>query len=199
MTSKRLRQALDRIDEINRADPHEIQVRGEARPKELTHAAMVSAWIERLRPDADDALRIAAHGHHVRRWAIPRAGYPQGRRGYLRWRQALQELHATTLGEVMTEAGYNAAAIERAQDLVRKKNLRRDPDVQALEDALCLVFLETQLGEFRTRQPDDRVTEILRKTWVKMSAEAQALAGELDLAPDDRRFLQRVLRLGDTA
>ena len=51
----------------------------------------------------------------------------------------------------MTEAGYEAAAIERAQDLVRKKNLRRDPDVQALEDALCLVFLETQLGEFRTR------------------------------------------------
>ena len=199
MTSARLRQVLDRIDEINRADPHEIQVHGESRPKELTHAAMVSAWIARLRPNADDALRIAARGHHVRRWAIPRDEYPQGRRGYLRWRQALQELHAATLGEVMTEAGYNAAAIECVQDLVRKKNLRRDPDVQALEDALCLVFLETQLGEFRTRQPDERVTEVLRKTWDKMSAEARALAAELDLAPDDRRFLQRVLRLGSTA
>ena len=199
MTSARLRQALERIDELNSADPHEIQVRGEARPKELTHAAMVSAWIERLRPDADDALRIAAHGHHVRRWAIPRREYPQGRRGYLRWRQALQELHAATLGEVMTEAGYEAAAIERAQDLVRKKNLRRDPDVQALEDALCLVFLETQLGDFRARQQDDHVSEILRKTWDKMSAEARVLAVDLDLAPDDRWFLQRVLQLGDAA
>lgn len=199
MTSARLRQALDRIDELNSADPHEIQVRGEARPKELTHAAMVSAWIERLRPDADDALRIAAHGHHVRRWAIPRREYPQGRRGYLRWRQALQELHAATLGEVMIEAGYEAAAIGRAQDLVRKKNLRRDPDVQALEDALCLVFLETQLAEFRTGQPDERTAEILRKTWDKMSAAARVLAIDLDLAPDDRRFLQRVLKLGDAA
>ncbi|MYD95005.1 MAG: DUF4202 domain-containing protein [Chloroflexi bacterium] len=199
MTSAQLRQALARIDEINGADPHEIQVRGESRPKELTHAALVSAWIERLRPDADDALRIAAHGHHVRRWAIPRAEYPRGRRGYLRWRQALQELHAATLGEVMMETGYDAAAIERAQNLVRKKNLRRDPDVQALEDALCLVFLETQLGGFRAQQPDDRVADILRKTWKKMSADARALAVELDLAPDDRQFLQRVLRLGDTA
>ncbi|MDE2767061.1 MAG: DUF4202 domain-containing protein [Chloroflexota bacterium] len=199
MTSARLRQALDCIDEINRADPHEILVRGKARPKELTHAAMVSAWIERLRPDADDALRIAARGHHVRRWAIPRGEYPPGRRGYLRWRQALQELHADTLEEVMTEAGYDRVVIARVQDLVRKRNLRRDPDVQALEDALCLVFLETQLGEFRTRQPDGRVAEILRKTWDKMSAEARALAVELDLAPDDRRFLQRVLRLGDAA
>ncbi|MCY3958228.1 MAG: DUF4202 domain-containing protein [Chloroflexi bacterium] len=199
MTSARLRRALACIDEINRADPHQIQVRGESRPKELTHAAMVSAWIERLRPDADDALRIAAHGHHVRRWAIPRAEYPLGRRGYLRWRQALQEIHADTLGEVMTEAGYDTASIERARNLVRKRNLRRDADVQALEDALCLVFLETQLREFRTRQPDDRVADILRKTWDKMSAEARALAVELDLAPDDRRFLQRVLRLGDAA
>lgn len=199
MTTAQLRQALDRIDEINRADPHKIRIRSESRPKELTHAAMVSAWIERLRPDPDDALRLAARGHHVRRWAIPRGEYPQGRRGYLRWRRELHDLHAATLGEVMTEAGYDAAVIERAQDLVRKRNLRRDPDAQALEDALCLVFLETQLGEFRTRQPDDRMAKILRKTWDKMSAEARALAVELDLAPDDRRFLQRVLRPGDTA
>jgi len=195
MTSARLRQALDHIDEINRADPHQIQVRGESRPKEFTHAAMVSAWIERLRPDADDALRIAAHGHHVRRWAIPRGEYPQGRRGYLRWRQALQEVHAATLGEVMTKARYDATAIQRAQDLVRKKNLRRDPDVQALEDALCLVSLETQLGDFRARQPDVRMTEILRKTWDKMSGNARTLALELDLAPDDRHFLRQAVQL----
>lgn len=197
MTTERLRQALDRIDEINSADPHQIRIRGEDRPKELTHAALVSAWIERLRPGADDALRIAARGHHVRRWAIPRGEYPQGRRGYLRWRQALQALHAATLGDIMTEAGYGAADIRRAQDLVRKKNLRRDPDAQALEDALCLVFLETQLGDFRTGRPDERTAEILRKTWNKMSAEARALALELDLAPGDRGFLLRVLQPGE--
>lgn len=199
MTSTRLKWALERIDEINSADPHKIWIRGEFRPKELTHAAMVSTWIEHLRPDADDALRIAAHGHHVRRWAIPRGEYPPGRGGYLRWRQALQALHADTLGEVMTETGYDAAAIQRAQDLVRKKNLRRDPDAQALEDALCLVFLETQLGEFRTRQPDDRTTDILRKTWNKMSDEARALALDLDLSSDDREFLQAAIRPCDGA
>lgn len=199
MASARLTRAMERIDEINGADPNRIQIRGEARPKELTHAAMVSAWIERLRPDADDALRLAARGHHVRRWAIPRSEFPQGRRGYLRWRQALQELHATTVGEVMTEAGYGSADIQRAQGLVRKKDLRRDPDAQALEDALCLVFLETQLGTFRTRQPDDRMAEILRKTWRKMSGEARALAADLDLPPDDRRFLLRALELADGA
>ena len=190
---------LDRIDAINRDDPHRIQIRGQARPKELTHAAMVSGWIEQLRPGADDALRIAAHGHHVRRWAIPRAEYPLERRGYLRWRKALQDLHAATLGEVMSEAGYDAQDIQRAQDLVRKKNLRRDPDAQALEDALCLVFLETQFGEFRTRQTDDRTANILRKTWDKMSDQARALALDLELSPDDRRFLREALGPNDSS
>ena len=199
MTTERLRRALDRLDEINSADPHQIRLCGEVRPKELTHAGLVSAWIERLRPGADDALRIAARGHHVRRWAIPRGEYPQGRRGYLRWRQALQELHAATVGDVMSEAGYGAADIRRARDLVRKKNLRRDPDAQALEDALCLVFLETQLGAFRTGRPDERTAEILRKTWGKMSTDARALALELDLAPGDRGFLLRVLQPGEAS
>ena len=197
MASARLRRAIQRIDEINSADPNLIDIGGEARPKELTHAAMVSAWIARLRPGADDALRLAAQGHHVRRWAIPRSDFPQGRRGYLRWRQALHELHATTVGEVMTEAGYDAADVRRTQDLVRKKNLRRDPDAQALEDALCLVFLETQLGTFRTRQPDDRTAEVLQKTWQKMSGKARALAVDLKLSPNDRRFLLDALKLED--
>ena len=182
MTSPRLKRALEQIDAINSADPNRIHIRGEARPKELTHATMVSDWIERLCPDADDALRLAARGHHVRRWVIPRSQYPQGRGGYLRWRQALQELHAATLGEVMAEAGYDAITVGRAQDLVRKKNLRRDPDVQALEDALCLVFLETQLAGFRARQPDDRLADILGKTWNKMSAEARAAGRRAGLA-----------------
>lgn len=197
MASARLTRALLRIDEINNADPTVIDIRGESRPKELTHAAMVSAWIDRLRPSADDALQIAARGHHVRRWAIPRSKFPEGRRGYLRWRQALHELHAATVGEVMIEVGYDAADVRRAQDLVRKKDLRRDPDAQALEDALCLVFLETQLGTFRTRQPDDRTAEILRKTWKKMSGKARVLAVDLDLPPNDRRFLLDALELSD--
>ena len=36
------------------------------------------------------------------------------------------------------------------QDIVRKRNLGGDPEVQTFEDALCLSFLETQLGAFAT-------------------------------------------------
>ena len=193
-----LKTVIEAIDVINSADPHQIRIHNEMRPKELAHAAMVSAWIDRLRPDADDALRIAAHGHHIRRWTIPRSNYPAGRRGYLRWRQALQELHAATLAGVMTEIGFDKSMIRRVQDIVRKKNLRCDADVQALEDALCLVFLETQLSEMRSKHPNHIVVNAVRKTWCKMSTHAQALANDLDLPPDDQEFLAQALEPGSS-
>ena len=114
---------------------------------------MLSAWVRRLRPDADEPLLLAARAHHIRRWTIPRDDYPSGRHGYLRWRTALHAMHAAEVGRVLMEAGYGADEIARVQQLVRKHDLKRDPEAQTLEDGLCLVFLETQFRDLRARHP----------------------------------------------
>ncbi|MGH7336071.1 MAG: DUF4202 family protein, partial [Myxococcota bacterium] len=90
----RLRNALAAIDAANAGDPHTILVRGQRRPKEQAHAELVSEWIAVLAPDASEALQLAGRAHHLRRWAISRADYPEGREGYLRWRRALHDFHA---------------------------------------------------------------------------------------------------------
>ena len=84
--------------------------------------------------------------------------------------------------------------IARVQDLVRKRGLGRDPEVQALEDALCLAFLETQLAELAGRMQPAHLVAVLRKSLRKMSRAAQALAGELPLRPAERELLERALR-----
>ena len=100
-----------------------------------------------------------ARGHHLRRWTSPRSSYPEGRAGYLRWRKALHEQHARELGALLEATGYDNATIERVQAIVRKDGLGRagtDTATQTLEDALCLVFLETQLPEVAAKlEPDD--------------------------------------------
>lgn len=188
---ERLRRALAAIDAANADDPQRLVVRGEERPKELAHAEMVSDWIEKLRREPSEALRLAARGHHVRRWTLPRSRFPEGRRGYHRWRLALQTLHADELGRILAEQGYGPDEVRRVQDLVRKRDLGSDPEAQALEDALCLVFLETQLGALAEKLDPARLQEVLARTLTKMSGAAIDRALELPLAPGHRALLER--------
>ena len=105
-------------------------------PKELAHAELVTGWVLRLRPDAGPELLLAARAHHLCRWMIPRSSHPSGRRGYLRWRQALHNLHVERVGGILSAVGYDGATIERVQDLVAKRGLGEDPEVQTLEARL---------------------------------------------------------------
>ena len=193
MSDARFQDAIARIDAANADDPETLRIDGVDLPKELTHARMLTGWARRLRPDADDALLLAARAHHVRRWTIPRGEYPAGRRGYLRWRTALHQFHADEVERLLADAGYEEPVIGRVQQLVRKVNLRRDPDVQTLEDGLCLVFLDTQLGDLRRKHPESKLIDVLQKTWKKMSPRARELALELELDADDRALIERAL------
>jgi uncharacterized protein DUF4202 len=198
VSADRFNAAIRAIDAANGADPNELVVDGVARPKELAHAAMVTAWVERLRPDAGEALLLAARGHHFRRWTVPRASYPAGRAGYLRWRRDLHTRQADELSELLARCGYDDATIARVAALVRKDGLGRDgaaadAEVQTLEDAICLVFLETQLADFATRHDDDKLLGVLAKTAKKMSPDALARAAQLPLDDGARDLLHRAL------
>ena len=180
----RLEDAFAAIDAENAGDP---------RGKELDHAERAVAWILRLRPDAPDALLLAARGHHVRRWEIPRSAEPEGRAGYLRWKRRLQQHHADVLGRVLREVGYDDVTVERVQAIVTKQRLRSDPDVTSLEDALALVFLQTQLGELGEKLADDHMVDVLAKTLRKMSADGRAAAASLPYTDAERALVERAI------
>src|SRR5712671_3218325 len=192
MAPSRLRAALAAIDDANAADPTIVTVRDRTGPKEIIHADLVTEWVLRLRPDADDALLLAARGHHFRRWTVPRASYPAGRAGYLRWRKDLHGQHARELGVVLADAGYDEATIARVQSIVRKDGLARagaNDDVQVLEDALCLVFLETQLVDIAARLDPAKLPGVITKTAHKMSDAGLAQIAHVPLGPGAHRIL----------
>ena len=189
----RFERAIDLIDEANAPDPFTIEVDGRPVPKELTHARMLTAWVERLLPAPGEALLLAARAHHIRRWESPRDSFPAGRRGYLRWRRDLQVRHARHARAILEEAGYDEDTIARVERLIRKETPRRDPEGQAFEDGLTLVFLETQLHDLALRTEPETMAGVIRKSWSKLSPAARDLALASDLAPEDRTLIERAL------
>jgi hypothetical protein len=192
----RFEQAIAGIDAANADDPHTIVVRGVERPKEQAHAELMTEWLRRIDPDAGELQLLAARAHHLRRWVIPRSEYPDGRAGYLRWRRKLKDVHASEVGRILGEAGYSSEEIERVQAIVRKDGLGSDDAVQAHEDALCLVFLETQLDELTAKVGDDRMVGVLRKTVAKMGERGTRFALALELDEHQRSLVERALSGG---
>ena len=192
--SQRLTQVLERIDRLNAEDPNTEMVGGVSRPRELVYSERLTAWVLRLQPAASEALRIAARGQHLCRWTIPRQQYEMTRRGYLKWRETLKAFHAQRVGALMRETGYGEPEIMRVQRLMSKRELPSDPETQTLEDALCLVFLETQFADLRKKEPDAKMIEILQKTWKKMSDRARREALQLPLGTQERALVERAVR-----
>ena len=171
--------AIAQFDAANGQDPNRETSGGSSRPKELVYADRMSAMLARFVPDASEALQLAARCQHIERWKIPRSQYPQTRAGYQQWRASLRDFHADRAGGILRDVGYDDATIARVRGLIRKERMKSDPDAQALEDVVALVFLENYLEDFVATHADydeAKFVDILQKTARKMSARGRAAA-----------------------
>ena len=189
--------ALAAFDAANAEDPRrETDAVGRTWPKEALYARRMSAGLARVAPDAPEAVQLAARCQHIRRWAIPRQDFPMTRPGYHQWRNTLKAYHAELAGQLLAGAGYDPATIARVQALVQKQQLARDPDVQLLEDVICLVFLEHYFLDFAARHPEEKVIEIVQKTWPKMTERGHQLALQLPLPAAALELIGKALAKG---
>jgi len=178
--------AIAQFDAANAQDPNSDTSGGTSRPKEVVYADRMSAMLERFVPAASEALLLAARCQHIERWKIPRSEYPQTRAGYQQWRASLRDFHADRAGGILRDVGYDDATIARVRALIRKERMKSDPDAQALEDVVALVFLENYLEDFVATHADydeAKFVDILQKTARKMSARGRAAALEDISAP----------------
>lgn len=189
----KLQQVLARIDALNSDDPNIEQIGGEKIPGEQLYSRRMTEQLQAFCPDASDELRIAAHSQHVRRWVSPRSNYPAGKAGYYRWRTELGRMHADLATEAMAEEGYPEESRARVKKLLTKQGIKQDDEVQTLEDVICLVFLQYYFGPFAARHPEEKVIDILQKTWAKMSPQGHKAALQLALDPDTRRLVKKAL------
>ncbi len=191
--SPRYDAAVEAIDRANAADPNIVDVRGQRVALALVHGQLATEWIQRLVDDPDEPLLLAARAHHLRRWELPRDSYPAGRAGYLRWRRDQKARHAIDVAAILEPCGYDASEIERVQHLIRRESV---DGTQAVEDAACLVFIETQLADFAERTEHDLTMSVIRKTARKMSADGLALVGGIPLGETEKHLLAEALSGG---
>lgn len=190
-----LEKAFERYDRYNQTDPTLFVWQGVSYPQEYFFAIQLHAWVLKLQPDASEELLLASRAQHIGRWETPRETYPAGRVGYLTWRKDLAAFHAQKATDILTELGYTSEQIERVEQIILKKKIKADPEVQTMENALCLVFLQFQYEDFHSKHEPDKVIQILKKSLLKMDAHGHAFALQLSYSDKGLHYVQEALKL----
>jgi len=187
--------AFQLFDDYNKQDPRNFEWQCVSYPQEYFFAIKLYEWVLKLNSDADEELLLASRSQHIGRWEIPRENYPEGREPYLKWRKDLALHHAAITGALMKQAGYNDEQIERVSQIILKKRLKVDADVQTMENALCLVFLEYQYEDFRKKYEaePDKMINILRKSLLKMDSHGHSFALQLNYTPQGLLLVQQAV------
>ena len=185
----RFQKAIHTFDELNGQDPNQI---GDV-PKELHDAQAMTRWVDTMYPEAGEAVHLAARCQHLCRWERPRSGAAEGRVAYLKWRADLKLFHADKSAEVLRLVGYEDDMIQAVTTINLKKCIKSNLDVQIIEDALCLVFLELQFEGYIEQWEDEKLVRILKKTWGKMSEVGHQAALKLPLSDKALSLVQAAL------
>lgn len=192
----RFEQAFVKFDAANAADPNQDVFEGVMYPKELLYAKRMTAMLKHFEPDASETLQLAARCQHICRWKIPRNNYPLDRIGYKCWRMELYKFHGEITGGIMREVGYDEEMIANVQALLRKEKLKTNPESQILEDVVGLVFLQYYLADFVNKYnhfEEEKLLNILRKTWKKMSEKGHITALKFNFTPELQRVIHKAL------
>jgi len=190
----RLQQAFELFDQYNRQSPEQVVWNGKSFPAEYFYAVELYNWVKKIQPDANEYLLLASRSQHIGRWEIPRSDYPEGRTGYLKWRSDLGKFHASKAGEILTLVGYTTEEVERVQQIIQKQRLKLDADVQVIENALCLVFLEFQYDDLIRKLSEEKMINVLRKTWKKMSKAGHDAALQLQYSAEGSSLISKALQ-----
>jgi len=195
MKPTRFEIALALIDQKNSQDPNVYEANGIQFPKELVYSRRMTQKLLQFQPDASKALQIAARAQHICRWEIARKEYPMDRIGYLKWREALKELHAKITTDILTDVGYDKEFIERISVIIRKKFIKKNEESQIIEDVICLVFLDYYFDDFAAKHSDEKIIDIVQKTWKKMSEKGHKEALKIQFSEKSLDLVKKALSL----
>ncbi len=191
----RLEKAFRLFDAYNQKDPNIFIWNQETYPQEYFLALRLYEWVLQLQPDASEELLLASRSQHIGRWEMPRDSYPEGREAYLRWRRELAIFHAEKSTALMVEAGFGTETTSRVRQIILKQKIKVDPEVQTIENALCLVFLQFQYEDFHHKHSPEKVINILKKSLLKMDQDGHQHALSLKYTAEGQNYINEALKL----
>lgn len=165
-------------------------------PEDPIHSRSVLKWILRLKPDAGEALKIAALGHDVERAIESRKVKRENYDDYDEFKAAHASNSARILKEIMRECGVDdAQLIEQVYQLVCRHEVGGDPESDLLKDADAISFFEVNLPLYYERNTREETKRRCEWGYRRLSGKTRGLVARLRYEDEElNRLLQAAIR-----
>jgi hypothetical protein len=167
-------------------------------PEDREHALNVLKWVERLKPDADFPLRIAALGHDIERalteQKVRRMEFPS----YDYFKRAHAENSAKIVDEMLSMYPIAQDVIERVHYLIANHEFGKEGDLELtiLKDADSLSFFELNLPYYLQREGEEKTRLRMQWGYNRMSGRAKRLLNNVSIGEGIlNEFLQETQKL----
>ena len=161
-------------------------------PEDPVHSKNTLAWLLRLKPDADEALQIAALGHDIER-AI---GQRKVRRADFKDFDEFKAVHAKNseaiLKEIMDECSLPAEISDDICRLVRRHEVGGDERSDLLKNADSISYFDVNLPHYYNRHGWDETKRRCLWGYNRLSEKMKILAAKLTFENDELRALMRI-------
>jgi hypothetical protein len=157
------------------------------------HSKNTLKWLLKLKPDADEALQIAALGHDIERAVEQRKVRREDFPDYDRFKAAHATNSAEILKEIMLECGVeDETLIQEVYDLVWRHEVGGDPRCDLLKDADGISFFEVNLPFYYQRNGPEETKRRCRWGYRRLSEKAKKIAANLTFENEQLNGLLRI-------
>ena len=160
-------------------------------PEDPVHSKNTLAWLLKLKPDADEALQIAALGHDIERAIERRKVRRADFDDYDEFKAAHARNSALVLREIMQKCGLPTAITDDVCRLVCRHEVGGDERCDLLRDADSISYFDVNLPFYFEREG---YAETLRRTiwgYRRLSAGVRHLACTITYETDSLNILLR--------
>ena len=153
---------------------------------DLMHAKLVFKWVLKLKPDADEPLKIAALAHDIER------GVTGITEKDLKDNSKLEEFkreHAMRSAKIITEMmerhGYDKETVHKVRFLVEKHEEGGDEETNLLMEADSLAFFEYNIPFKLKRDGKEKIIKKIRFMYLRLSETGKKLVKEMKFKDDE--------------
>ncbi len=181
---------MNSIDRVR--ESIEAVISGSSVPEDPVHSKNTLTWLLKLKPDADEALQIAALGHDIERAIDQRKVRREDFEHYDRFKAAHAHNSAEILKEIMLDCGVDETLIEQICALVRRHEVGGDERSDLLKDADSISYFEVNLPHYYNRHGWDETKRRCLWGYKRLSEKMKTLAAKLTFENDELRALMRI-------